>query len=170
MVAALRAAGEPVPEVVPVSVPVALPTPGASGNAVGVMVVRLPTAEPDPDVRLSRIAEITRSAKEEARRQGTFQFSSRWGTRVFAWMARRQRFVALFVTNVRGPDRRLEVAGAPLLKAWPVAPIQGNVRCSVAAMSHAGCLGIAVHVDADAVSADEAARALEMELARLVDD
>lgn len=85
VVAALRAAGEPVPEVVPVSVPVALPTPGASGNAVGVMVVRLPTAEPDPDVRLSRIAEITRSAKEEARRQGTFQFSSRWGTRVFAW-------------------------------------------------------------------------------------
>src|SRR5690606_21642066 len=39
-----------------------------------------------------------------------------------------QHFVALFVTNVRGPRDRLSLGGAPLGRAWPVTPLQGNVR------------------------------------------
>ena len=160
--AALRADGRPVPPVLPASVPVALPDRGTSGNAVGVMLVPLATGERDPIVRLGRIAATTRAGKEEARAQGTFELTrSRWGSRAFAWLARRQRFVALFVTNVRGPDRPMELAGAPLRHAWPVAPIQGNVRFGVAAMSYAGRLGVALHVDADAIRADEARQALE---------
>lgn len=167
---ALRAAGEPVPPVLPASVPVALPGRGTSGNAVGVMLVQLPTGEPDLDRRLARIAATTRSEKESARAQGTLEFTrSRWGSRLFAWLARRQRFIALFVTNVRGPKDRLELAGAPLLRAWPVAPIQGNVRCGVAAMSYAGRLGIALHADADALLVPEAGRALAAELARIIE-
>ena len=162
---ALRADGQPVPPVLPASVPVALPERGTSGNAVGVMLVPLATGEPDAGVRLTRIAATTRAAKTEARTQGTFELTrTRWGSRLFAWLARRQRFIALFVTSVRGPDRPLLVAGAPLERAWPVAPIQGNVRLGVAAMSYAGRLGVAVHTDAQALSARVAGRALGAEL------
>ena len=162
---ALRADGQPVPPVLPASVPVALPERGTSGNAVGVMLVPLATGEPDAVLRLARIAATTRAAKAEARTQGTFELTrTRWGSRLFAWLARRQRFIALFVTSVRGPDRPLQVAGAPLERAWPVAPIQGNVRLGVAAMSYAGRLGVAVHADAEALRARVAGRALGDEL------
>ena len=109
-----------------------------------------------------------RAARVQARTQGTFELTrTRWGTRAFAWLARRQRFIALFVTNVRGPATAMQVAGAPLLRAWPVAPIQGNVRLGVAAMSYAGRLFVTVHTDADAVDAAVTARAIEAELVRI---
>jgi diacylglycerol O-acyltransferase / wax synthase len=166
--ATLRADGHPVPPVLPASVPVALPDRGTSGNAVGVMLVPLPTGESDAGVRLTRIAAATRSAKAEARAQGTYELTrTRWGSRLFAWLARRQRFIALFVTNVHGPDEPLRLAGAPLEHAWPVAPIQGNVRFGVAAMSYAGRFGVAVHVDAGALNARVAGRALGDELTRI---
>lgn len=166
--AVLRAAGETVPAVLPASVPVALPDRGSSGNAVGVMLVPLPTAEPDAGARLTAIAAASRAGKAEARAQGTYEFTrTRWGSRLFAWLARRQRFIALFVTNVRGPDRPLLIGGAPLEHAWPVTPIQGNVRFGVAAMSYAGRLGVAVHVDAGELQAEVAGRALGEELLRI---
>lgn len=166
--ATLRAAGEAVPAMLPASVPVALPERGSSGNAVGVMRIPLPTATPDVVARLTEIAAATTAAKAEARAQGTYEFTrTRWGSRLFAWLARRQRFIALFVTNVRGPDRPLLIAGSPLEYAWPVAPIQGNVRFGVAAMSYAGRLGVTVHVDAAALRADVARQALDEELDRI---
>ena len=166
--AALREAGQSVPAVLPASVPVALPARGTSGNAVGVMMVPLATGQDDPVVRLREIAAVTRAARAEARTQGTFELTrTRWGSRAFAWLARRQRFIALFVTNVRGPAAPMRVAGAPLLQAWPVAPIQGNVRLGVAAMSYAGRLFVTVHTDAEAVDAAVTARAIEAELVRI---
>lgn len=164
----LRAAGEPVPGVLPASVPVSLSDRGRSGNATGVMLVPLPTGDLDADTRLARIAAITRAAKAEARAQGTFELTrTRWGSRLFARLARRQHFVAMFVTNVRGPDQVLAIAGAPLERVWPVAPIQGNVRLGVAALSYAGRLGCAAHVDADALRADLLGPALADVLARI---
>lgn len=166
--ATLRAAHETVPPTLPASVPVALPDRRGSGNAVGVMMIPLPTGEPDSARRLERIAGFTRAGRAEARGQGTFELTrTRWGSRAFVWFARRQRFVALFVTNVRGPVQPLSIAGAPLLEVWPVAQIQGNVRFGVAAMSYAGQLGCTVHVDAGALRADVAAAALGEELRRI---
>lgn len=166
--ATLLADGHPVPSVLPASVPVALPDRGSSGNAVGVMVVQLPAGEPDTRVRLTRIAAATRLAKPAARSQGTFELTrTLWGSRLFSWLARRQRFVALFVTNVRGPDVTMRVGGAPLVQAWAVAPIQGNVRFGIAAMSYAGRLGVTVHVDAGVLQEGVAGRALGEELARI---
>lgn len=166
--ATLTAVGEPVPQVLPASVPVALADRGTSGNAVGIMVVPLPTGNPDTASRLSWVASLTRTAKSRARSQGTYELTrTRWGSRLFAVLARRQRFVALFVTNVRGPSRPLLIAGAPLERAWPVVPIQGNVRFGVAAFSYAGRVSCAVHVDADVLRSDEAGRALGDELARI---
>lgn len=166
--AALVADGHPVPSMLPASVPVALRNRGGSGNAVGVMVVQLPVGEPDPPVRLARISAATKSAKPAARSQGTFELTrTLWGSRLFMWLARRQRFVALFVTNVRGPDATMRVGGAPLVEAWPVAPIQGNVRLGIAAMSYAGRLAVTVHVDAGVLPAGVAGSALGEELARI---
>jgi hypothetical protein len=166
--AALRVEGRPVPPVLPTSVPVALANRGASGNAGGVMVVGLLTGELDTGARLAQVAAGTRAAKSEARAQGTYELTrTRWGSLAFAWLARRQRFIALFVTNVHGPDLPVLIAGAPLEHAWPVAPIQGNVRFGVAAMSYAGRFGVAVHVDAGALQAGVAARALGDELAKI---
>lgn len=137
--AGLRARGQPVPPVLPASVPVSLPERAGSGNAVGVMMVELPTGEPDTTECLARIAQSTRAAKNEARASGTFELTrTQWWSRVFAWLARRQRFVVMFVTNVRGPATVLAIGGAPLLHAWPVTPIQGNVRLGVSALSYRG--------------------------------
>jgi hypothetical protein len=168
IVAALRDRGAPVPATVPVSVPVALRERGRSGNAVGVMLVPLPTGEPDAARRLRRIAELTRAGKGDARSRGTFELTrTRLGARLFARLARHQRMIAAFVTNVPGPRHPLAIAGAPLERVWPLTPIQGNVRLGISALSYAGRLHVAVHCDADAVPADVIARVLRDELGRI---
>ncbi len=167
---ALRACGERLPAALPASVPVALPDRGASGNAVGVMVVPLPVGEPDAAARVARIARVTAEAKQQARAQGTLELTrTRWGSRLFGALARRQRFIALFVTSVRGPEQPLRLAGAPLVAAWPLAPIQGNVRLGVAAFSYAGRLGCAVHLGTDALDPAVFGGSLGDELARIAD-
>lgn len=166
--AALRERGAPVPPALPVSVPVALGERGRSGNAVGVMLVRLPTGEPDAARRLRRIAELTRAGKDDARARGTFELTrTRFGARMLARLARHQRMIVAFVTNVPGPRHPLAVAGAPLERVWPVGPIQGNVRLGVSALSYGGGLHVAVHADADAVAADVVGAALDAELRRI---
>lgn len=166
--AALRARGEPVPPAIPVSVPVALAERGRSGNAVGVMLVPLPTGEPDPARRLRRIADLTRARKADARSRGSFELTrTRFGARLFVRAVRHQRLIAMFATNVPGPRHPLALAGAPLERAWPLAAIQGNVRLGFAALSYAGVLGCAVHCDADAVSSDVLAAALAGQFERI---
>ena len=166
--AALRARGEPVPRVLPASVAVALAERGRSGNAVGVMLMPLPTGESDPSVRLSRIAELTRARKADARSRGSLELTrTRLGTMLFRRLVRYQRLIVMFVTNVRGPRHPLALAGAPLERVWPLSAIQGNVRIGVAALSYAGTLGCAVHCDADAISPDVFAAALADEFERI---
>lgn len=166
--AALTDQGARIPSDLRVSVPVALPDRGNSGNATGVMVVDLPTSLTDPAELVASIAAQTRAAKQAARAQGTYELTrSRWGTWLFARLARHQRFVSLFVTNVRGPAEALSIGGAELSLLWPVTPIQGNVRVGVAAMSYAGRLSCAVHVDATAVSATVLGEALQRGLDRV---
>jgi hypothetical protein len=165
---ALRADGQPVPAVLPVSVPVALPDRGGSGNAVGIMRIELPCQEDDSAVRVAQIAALTRTAKAEARAGGTFELTrSRWGSRMFARFARRQRFIALFVTNVRGPEEQLVVGGAPLEQVWPLTPSQGNVRLGISALSYRGQLNCAIHADASALDAQVLGESLRDELSRI---
>ncbi|MRX43039.1 wax ester/triacylglycerol synthase domain-containing protein [Agromyces kandeliae] len=166
--AALRSRGRPIPPVLPASVPVALGARGRSGNAVGVMLVPLPTGESDVATRLARIAALTRARKADARSRGQFELTrTRTGTVLFRRLVRFQRLIVMFVTNVPGPRHRLALAGAPLERVWPVSAIQGNVRLSVAALSYDGMLRCAVHCDADAIPATSFAVVLGQELERV---
>jgi diacylglycerol O-acyltransferase len=166
--AALMAAGEPVPAWLPVSEPVALRRRGSAGNQVGVMLVRLPLGEPDPDERLRLIAAQTREEKVQARDQGTLEFMrGPIGARIMDRLARRQHLVAGFVTNVPGPEGTFRLAGAPVVALWPVAVLAGNVRFGVAAVSYAGNLCCGIHFDASNVPGDVFAQAMGEEMARL---
>lgn len=166
---ALESLGEPVPDPLPASVPVALPERGGSGNATGVMLVDLPAAVADRRERLRRIAGQTRVGVGVAREQGTYELTrSRTGARLMRWLARRQRFVAVFVTNVRGPERPLTIAGAPLLRAYPMAPVQGNVRLGVSALSYDGRLTCTIHTGTETLSAVSVAEALQDKLKAMV--
>ena len=148
--AALHAAGEDIPARLPVSVPVALPRRGTSRNHVGVMLVRLPLTEPDPDERLQLIAAQTRAEKVRARQQGTLELMrGPVGARMMDRVARRQHLVAGFVTDVPGPAGPLRLAGAPVAEIWPVAVLAANVRLGVAAVSYDGRLRCGIHFDAE---------------------
>ncbi|MDI2099683.1 wax ester/triacylglycerol synthase domain-containing protein [Ruicaihuangia caeni] len=165
---ALLDTGEDPPATLPVSVPVALPDRGGSGNAVGVMVVPLPTAEAATEVRLSEVAGLTRARKTDARSRGTLEITRMPLTaRIFARFARHQRMVALFVTNVPGPRDSLSLGGAPLERIWPVTTLQGNVRVGVSALSYAGRLMCSIHGDAAGVDARRVAAGLQEEFARI---
>lgn len=166
--AALRERGERVPATLPASVPVAIDRRGGSGNAVGVMLVPLPTGEPDPASRLRRISQLTRPLVADARARGAYELTrSRLGTRLFKRFVRYQRLIVMFVSNVPGPRHPLTLGGAPLERVWPLGAIQGNVRLGIAALSYDGVLGCAVHCDADAVSADVFANSLHDEFGRI---
>lgn len=166
--AALRAAEEEVPDRLPVSVPVALQRRGTSGNQVGVMLVRLPLGEPEPDERLRLIAIQTRPEKVRARQQGTLEFMrGPVGARIMDRIAHRQHLVAGFVTNVPGPTGALHLAGASVVAIWPVAVLAANVRLGVAAVSYDGRLYCGIHFDAESVPGAEFAVAMAGELARL---
>ena len=166
--AALRVRGESVPDTLLTSVPVALPYRGDSGNAVGVMLVPLPTREADLGERLRQVAARTRVAKQDARSRGTFELTrSRLGARLFMRLARHQHLIVMFVSNVPGPRHPLALAGARVQRVWPVTAIQGNVRLGVTAISYDGVLRCAVHCDADALDAVVIAGALHHELTRI---
>lgn len=162
---ALHAVGEPIPTELPVSVPVALPRRAKAGNQVGVMLVRLPLHESDPDARLRLIAAQTRKLKVEARDQGTFEFMrGPLGARVFDRLARHQRLVAGFVTNVPGAPGAFQLAGARVNALWPVGVLAGNVRLGVAAVSYDGTLACGIHYDAGTVPGVDFSRAMAAEL------
>ena len=167
--AALRAAGDRIsPTCCPFSVPVALHREGSSRNQVGVMLVRLPVGESDPDERLRLIASQTRAEKPRARQQGTLEFMrGPVGARIMDRVARRQRLIAGFVTNLPGPARPLRLAGASVAAIWPVAVLAANVRLGVAVVSYDGRLCCGIHFDAENVPGAVFSRAMGDELARL---
>ncbi len=166
--AALSAAGERIPAWLPVSVPVALRRSGTAGNQVGVLLVRLPLGELDPDECLRLISEQTRREKMTARDQGTLEFMrGPIGARIMNRVARRQHLVAGFITNVPGPRGAFRLAGAAVTALWPVAVLAGNVRVGVSAVSYAGKLYCGIHFDAVNVHGAEFARAMGEELVRI---
>lgn len=152
--AVLESRGEPADLTLRASVPVSLRAGekgGAVGNRVGVLMVPLPLEERDTVRRLERIAEATRTEKVKARRAGPLVvLTTTLGVRLALPLLRRQRLVSVFVTNVPGPSATLRLAGARLVRAYPAAPIAGNVTLGVGVLSYAGDLGLGLVADAEA--------------------
>lgn len=133
------------------TVPVAT---GTAGQVMGMIVVDLPVAETDPLRRLALITEATTLRKARLRATGgdvsgilrmplpVVRAFVRWSRRIGSSR------VNLAVSNVPGPTAPLWLGGARMLKAVPVAPLVPLVPLSVAALSYAGSLVVAVNADA----------------------
>jgi diacylglycerol O-acyltransferase len=136
------------------SVPAALRSAQSArqlGNAAGALLVRLPAGEANAIRRLARIAANTRTAKAEqhpAYINGLFSWLA--ATRLALPLARRQRFVNFFVTNVPGPNIPLYILGARIDEAMPILGLAGNVTIMFAALSYCGRLNVLVSADAHA--------------------
>lgn len=148
----LAARGEPVDELV-FSIPVSARRNADAtdlGNQVGVIPIAVPaTGQPGP--RLADIAAITRRRKTS--RPGSsaalfgpvFRTLARLG--IFDWFINRQHLVNSFVSNLRGPDRRLHLLGAQVVEVLPVSMTTGNVTVAFSALSYAGGLVVTVIAD-----------------------
>jgi diacylglycerol O-acyltransferase / wax synthase len=120
--------------------------PGASGNQVGVMVVGLPVAEPDPACRLEQLARATAARK----RRPPYQPGARLTQHGVVWVMTHQRLLNLFTSNVPGPPVPLYVAGARILELFQIGVVQGNVTLGIGVLSYAGRLNFDILGDADA--------------------
>jgi len=162
----LDLAGEPIPQNLAISVPVRIDAHDRAHNAVGVMIVDVPLAEPVS--ALAVVAERTAASKALARASGTV-IRSALLAKGFNVVARHQRMIAAVASNVRGPGRRLVLDGAPLVELWPLGPLAGNVRIGFTAASYDGRLWIGIETDSDHVPGVRAiAAAVESALAKIV--
>lgn len=143
----VRALGEDVPASLPVSVPVALRRSRSDANSVAGVVVQAPVAEPDVRERMGLVRTELSKSVARARHAGIGAPRGRLLARLFLSYVGRQRTIAVVTSSLRGPRSRLALGGSPLLSAWPIGPLGGNVRTSVAACSYAGVLSWGVHVD-----------------------
>jgi diacylglycerol O-acyltransferase len=126
------------------------------GNRLSVMVVELPVGEPDPLVRLDAIGEETRDLKEREQPAGPAfildlgRYAAPSLLGLAARLVHRQPFVNLIVTNVPGPQVPLYCLGAPMLEAYPMVPLSGNMSLGVAILSYCGTLHFGLYADGDA--------------------
>jgi WS/DGAT/MGAT family acyltransferase len=172
--ALLARRGEPVDRVV-ASVPVsarATTTTHQLGNQIGILPVPLPTQGAPQD----RLVTVTRTMQERrSRATGASAvvlapaFRGLAALGILRWFIDHQRVVDTFVTNVRGPEQRLAVAGHDVVDAFPVSLATGNVPVAFAVLSYAGTLAVTIVADPQVVAdLDVLAGALDVELARLV--
>jgi WS/DGAT/MGAT family acyltransferase len=126
---------------------------GAFGNQVSIMVVPLPTNEPDRRRRLSLMQDAMRAAKERHRAtpatlmQDFAEFIppaiAARATRVITGITAAGRFSPLFnvvISNVPGPQFPLYSAGARMLGNYPVSAITDGVGLNMTVMSYDGKL------------------------------
>ena len=133
------------------SVPAALRDAAAArelGNTAGAMLVPLPVSETSPGRALERIARATRLAKERQHPAYVGELMGFLaGVGLAVPMARHQRLVNLFVTNVPGPQQPLYVLGSRIRAVLPILGLAGNVTVMFAALSYCGRLAITVNAD-----------------------
>jgi len=127
---------------------------GVLGNRVSAWIVRAPVGEPDPLRRLEAIKAATRRLKESNQALGADLLSAvtEWtGTTLLSIGTAFQNFGRpqnLIVTNVPGPQLRLYLVGAPLVEAYPIAPLWRNQAVIVALFSYDGRLFFGLNADA----------------------
>jgi WS/DGAT/MGAT family acyltransferase len=147
----LERRGEQVDAIV-VGVPVAkrrTATMRELGNQLGEARAAIPTTD-DPLRRLERVAEAMRASKQTAMRLTAVSQVVRAlaAVGIYSWYMRRQRYLHIVVTNLRGPSRPMTLCGAEITDVLPLAVGGGgNVGVTFAALSYAGMLAVTVTAD-----------------------
>ncbi len=147
-------------------------------GAVAGFLVELPVGEPDPVVRLQRIAYEMGQHKESGRLVGAEALVAfagfapptlhALGARVGSGLSR--RVYSLVVTNVPGPQFPLYAGGARMLAAYPVVPLPKGQAVSIGATSYDGGVYIGLNGDRDAMAdLDVLVDCLEHALSDLLD-
>jgi diacylglycerol O-acyltransferase / wax synthase len=156
---------------------------GTFGNRISMMVVPIPTNEPDLGRRVARTHELLRRAKERHRALPASLLTDATQFIPPAVMARAARTTVdvlgrtrpplnLVISNVPGPRRPLYFAGALLQAHYPVSAIVDGVGLNITVMSYRDHLDFGIVADREQVDdvwslIDGARRALD-ELAALV--
>lgn len=126
------------------------------GNEVAPLVVGLP-GDGDPGTRLERIAVIVRAARAQLTGPSLVVlmgpvFQAFAGLRLYHLYLNHQRRFHTLVSNVRGPQGSVSLAGAPVRQLIPVSVAEaGNVTVNFVALSYAGTLTITIVADRDLV-------------------
>jgi len=142
-------------------VPVSLRLPterGVMGNRVANVHAQLPIDESDPRQLLqmmsSQLNELKDSHEVDATGllMHTGEYLPRYLTdRIAKAVFHRQRIVETVVTNVPGPRSSLFLGPHRMIAAYPVAPIGGLVRTTVAIWSYADRLAVGISADRNSV-------------------
>ncbi len=120
---------------------------GSWGNRISMMIVPIPTNEPDPATRLARTHELLASAKQ---RHSALPASLLTDATAFippavASLAARNAFdllsrtrppLNLVISNVPGPRHSLYCAGAELVSNFPVSVIVDGVGLNITVVSY----------------------------------
>ena len=164
-----EARGETLSRPLVASVPMAVSSPGdlprREGNRVANLFTSLCNDIADPLERLQRIHAITEQAKEVQRQLGIetmLDWSEAAPAAAYRWFLRgysESRLADhmtpaanLIVSNVRGPDRPLYVAGARLRRLYSVGPAVEGIGLNITGWSYCGELNVALIADAKGIA------------------
>jgi diacylglycerol O-acyltransferase / wax synthase len=135
---------------------------GTFGNRVSMMVVAIPTDEPDPRRRLMRTHEALKSAKDRHRAipadlltdATAFippALAARAARTTLEIMGRVRPPINLVISNVPGPRERLYAAGSLLQAHFPVSVIADGVGLNITAMSYRDHIDFGIVGDRDQI-------------------
>jgi len=133
---------------------------GTWGNRISMMVVPIPTNEPDPAERLRRTHELLRSAKERhsALPASLLTDATAFVPPAVASLAARNTVdilsrtrppLNLVISNVPGPRSPLFLAGAKLEANYPVSVITDGMGLNITVMSYMGQMDFGIVSDRD---------------------
>ncbi len=144
-----------------VMVPVAVRPPGqaaAPGTWTSALSVDLPVGAMPPAERLAAVRILTKRAKRSHQALGaTFlmQMVGAWAPAPLharaARFAYRGRWFSLIVTTLRGVAAAVDLAGAPVVVAYPLMPLAEDVSMTAAALTWGNRLTVGLTADAGAV-------------------
>jgi diacylglycerol O-acyltransferase len=144
-----------------VMVPVAVRPPGqaaAPGTWTSALSVDVPVGVMHPAERLAAVRALTRRAKRSHQALGATFLMQMVGAWAPAWLharaarfAYRGRWFSLIVTTLRGMAAAVDLAGAPVVAAYPLMPLAADVSLTAAALTWGDRLTIGVTADAGAI-------------------
>ena len=163
-----EARGESLSKPLIASVPMSVATPGdaprEAGNRVANLFTSLCNDVRDPLERLHKIHAVTAQSKEVQRQLGVetlLDWSEAAPAGLYRWIlgsfsqAGLAEFMPppanLIISNVRGPDHPLFVAGARLRTIYSVGPAVEGIGLNITGWSYCGDLAMALIADAEAI-------------------